>query len=199
MEHRHRDAGGRWSRLLDALGAAGRTREATEVLRLLGGGSGQRLLDVGGRTGAFTVRLTGAAKTVVVAEPEVPVVRVASRRYPELRFVAGVGEHLPFAARSFDRVTAIRSTHHMDDPEAFFREAGRVLVPGGRIVIEELAPASGFARVFSLFARRRHRHGLDLRGPDSWRTALRGVGFEDVQATTQGRWYFVWARTATRP
>ncbi|MCI4369840.1 MAG: class I SAM-dependent methyltransferase, partial [Thermoplasmata archaeon] len=118
MEHRHRDVGGTWSRFLDALGATGRAREASEVLRLLGGGPGLRLLDVGGRTGTFTVRLTGAAKTVVVAEPEVSVVRAASRRHPELRFVAGVGEHLPFAAGSFDRVTAIRSTHHMDDPEA---------------------------------------------------------------------------------
>jgi tocopherol O-methyltransferase len=42
--------------------------------------------------------------------------------------------HLPFASGSFDAVTFFDSVCHLPDKAAFFREAARILKPGGRLV-----------------------------------------------------------------
>jgi SAM-dependent methyltransferase len=41
---------------------------------------------------------------------------------------------LPFAAGSFDRIVFVDMVHHLAAPKAFFREAARVLAPGGAVV-----------------------------------------------------------------
>jgi len=153
------------------------------------------LLDVGGRTGAFTTRFAPPEAGVTVLEPEGDIVRAAERRHPEIRFVTGHGEKLPFPDATFDRVTAIRSTHHMEAPEQFFREALRVLTPGGRLVVEELAPSSGLAKLFSRLMRRRHHHRpMDFRGPPDWVRGVTDAAFELVTSDDGARWFFVTGR-----
>jgi SAM-dependent methyltransferase len=46
----------------------------------------------------------------------------------------GVGEHLPFAAESFDLVVSVWVLEHLKDPAAVFGEVRRVLRPGGHFV-----------------------------------------------------------------
>jgi ubiquinone/menaquinone biosynthesis C-methylase UbiE len=46
----------------------------------------------------------------------------------------GHAERLPFPEGSFDLVMSTDVIHHIGDREAYFREAARVLRPGGRIV-----------------------------------------------------------------
>lgn len=46
---------------------------------------------------------------------------------------------LPFKNNSFDSVVAIDVLHHIERPIRFFREAERVLKPGGRIILLEPA------------------------------------------------------------
>jgi SAM-dependent methyltransferase len=48
--------------------------------------------------------------------------------------VMGLGETLPFAARSFDLVTANVVVEHVADPKRFLGEIRRVLRPGGRFL-----------------------------------------------------------------
>jgi SAM-dependent methyltransferase len=57
---------------------------------------------------------------------------------PWLNAVADA-QHLPFAADSAGNIVMIDVLHHVEFPAGFFREALRVLRPGGRIVMVEPA------------------------------------------------------------
>jgi ubiquinone/menaquinone biosynthesis C-methylase UbiE len=178
------------SDLGDRLRLLGRGAEVERVRSMLGLRPGVRLLDVGGRTGAFTSEFARGIETVVVLEPDTASVRSGAVRHPSIRFLAGRGEEIPYPASSFDRVTAIRSTHHMASPDRFLGEAYRVLGSGGRIVLEELSPSSGLARFFSLLAGH-HHPPMEFRDASGWENALRAAGFADVRTAVGRRWYFV--------
>ena len=60
----------------------------------------------------------------------------AIARHPSLRHrVIGNGERMPFADGSFDLITANMVVEHVADPAQLFGEIGRVLAPGGRVIV----------------------------------------------------------------
>lgn len=56
--------------------------------------------------------------------------------------VVGTAENLPFAARSFDHALVVTTICFVDSAEMMAAEAGRVLKPGGRLVIGFIDRAS---------------------------------------------------------
>ncbi len=56
---------------------------------------------------------------------------------PNLTFVHGDAEDLPFDNESFDVVVNVESSHTYRKPEKFFREASRVLRPGGNFLFAD--------------------------------------------------------------
>jgi demethylmenaquinone methyltransferase/2-methoxy-6-polyprenyl-1,4-benzoquinol methylase len=126
----------------------------------------------------------------------------------DARFVEALGEALAIRGESFDLLTMGYALRHVSDLRAAFREYHRVLKPGGRVVIMEIAvPQSAFrkrllgwymGRVIPLVVR------LGTRSRDAeqmmryyWDTtancvppatimqALRDAGFRDVRRDVQ--------------
>jgi SAM-dependent methyltransferase len=116
-----------WSERAATYGAlmARATVHATETL-LDGIAAGDRVLDVGAGLGdlAAAAARRGAIVTGVDLAPEM--VRAARRRHPELTFVEGDAEALPFADGEFDAVVAAFVVNHLPEPERAVAEFKRV-------------------------------------------------------------------------
>jgi len=95
---------------------------------------GARIADLGCGSGAFTSLLARAGFDCVGVDLSAGMVTAARRRYPDVSFVAGDIEHLPFAGASFDGVLLSGVVHHFPDPARCAAEVFRVLRPGGRFM-----------------------------------------------------------------
>ena len=158
------DAYARWR--ASTLGRITERVELDVVLGLAGPLAGKRVLDVG--TGDGTYALEAAARGAVVTGIDLaPGMLEAARSRARDRRVAasfelGRAEALPFADGSFDVVIAVTVLCLVADPRLVMREMARVLAPGGRLVIGELARYNVWA------AERRVRGWL---GAKTWRHA----------------------------
>ncbi len=147
----------------------GRITDALEeklILDVVGPPAGLRILDVGCGDAALAVALAerGAIVTGVDADPRM---LAAGRARAEasgvtVRLLQGDIRALPFADGSVDMVLAVTVLCFMDDAAPAVREMGRVLRPGGRLVIGELGR-------WSLWAAKRRVSGW--LGSRVWRRA----------------------------
>lgn len=96
----------------------------------------ERGLEVGVGSGRFAQRL-GIGSGV---EPSETMAGLARDR--GVHTVRGVGEALPFAERTFDRVLIVVTLCYLDDPGRAMAEARRVLAPQGRLVVGVIDRAS---------------------------------------------------------
>jgi SAM-dependent methyltransferase len=105
------------------------------VFDRLGVEAGTRLLDVGCGAG-LAARLAGDRGAQVAGIDLSPAsVEFARERTPEGDFRAGDMETLPWEDGSFDAVTGFNSFQFAGDPVNAFKEARRVLGPGGRLAV----------------------------------------------------------------
>ncbi len=109
-----------------------------------------RLLDIGTGTGRLLELLARRAASAVGVDASRAMLALARGRLASLG--DGDGEvgvrqgdmyRLPFADAAFDVAIMHMLLHHADDPAAAVAEAARVLVPGGTLVVIDLAPHSG--------------------------------------------------------
>ena len=97
-----------------------------------------RALDIGCGSGLSTRALAGTATTSIGIEPVEAMVKVAPQVAPGASFVHGRAEALPFAARTFDLLTAAGSLNYVD-LDLFFLEARRVLAKNGLLFVYDFS------------------------------------------------------------
>jgi ubiquinone/menaquinone biosynthesis C-methylase UbiE len=122
----------RWSFYVEAT-----TRETLARLSL---GPADRLLDVGCGTGALLYRLSQQVPAAQLSgvDPVAEMLAVARRRLPpEVEVREGWAERLPFENAQFDVVVSCNVFHYVREPAAALHEMGRVLAPGGRLVLTD--------------------------------------------------------------
>lgn len=95
---------------------------------------GSLVLDVAGGTGLSTQALVALGARAVCIDVSAPMLRVAAAK--GLSCVFGAAEHLPVPDGRAAALT-VSSAVHWFDQDAFYREARRVLAPGGHLVLYE--------------------------------------------------------------
>jgi ubiquinone/menaquinone biosynthesis C-methylase UbiE len=97
-------------------------------------GADSRVLEVGCGTGNYALALEALAGCACWGiDPSEQMLARARERSQSGRFSPGRAERLDFPAATFDVVFSVDVIHHVADRAAYYREAHRVLGPGGRI------------------------------------------------------------------
>lgn len=118
------------------------------VARLAGAAPGRSVLDVGTGTGNLARVLVRHGASVTAVEPSAEMRKVAGEKLPGVPILDGQFLSLSVANESQDAVVSTYAFHHLTDGDKVrgAREMLRVLKPGGRIVLGDVAWASDEAR-----------------------------------------------------
>lgn len=116
------------------------------VTRLLHLGARGRVLDVGCGPGHVALLLAAMRSDLdlIGIDLSTHMLRIAeehravSEHGERVRFELADAKRLPYADASCDTVCSNTILHHIPDPVPFLRECGRVLAPGGALLVRDL-------------------------------------------------------------
>lgn len=100
---------------------------------------GERILDVAAGTGSSAAPLASKGALVTCLDLSEGMIAEGRRRHPDLEFVHGSAEALPFDDDTFDTVTISFGLRNVQHPKTALAEFYRVLKPGGNVVICEFS------------------------------------------------------------
>ncbi len=108
------------------------------VLRAMPQDHPRRVLDLGSGGGWLLEEYSaqsGRRTRAVCVDLGIASLRTLRERFPDALLVAADAERLPFRKASFDVVVASEVLEHLNDPSCVVRQAARILVPAGRLVV----------------------------------------------------------------
>jgi microcystin synthetase protein McyJ len=169
--------------------------------RKLGLDSSSHLLDVGCGMGSQDVYLTktftpAKIDALDVTWKHIEIARERATRAQidptRLEFHHGTAVSLPFAPQSFSQLLSVEAPEHFNTREDFFKEAYRVLQPGGVMVLADYTlaknPNNIFKKIFLSFARSIwHVPVANVYDNDVYKEKLLAQGFRQVTIENVGR------------
>ena len=149
----------RLGRIARSLLTLNRDREYLILKRFLSLMPSDQMLDIGSGDGFWTARFAFHCDSVIGLDPDQQLQELACgfHRSPNVQYVRGVAESLPFSDCSFDKVTSVSCLEHFADPLQGLREMVRVLKPGGRLAlsVDSLLPENS-SEAFREWHRKRY-------------------------------------------
>ena len=160
--------------------------EATtrETLRRLPMTPAARVLDVGCGTGELLRRLRAKYPDAVLAglDPVAEMLAVARDKLSgkeDLR--TGYADALPWGAGAFDVVVSCNMFHYISHPVEALREMGRVLRPGGSLVLTDWCDDYLACRVCNLYLRLTNRAFYKTYRQAECLELLHAAGYRDIE------------------
>ena len=181
------------------------------VLALLDRKECSRICEMGTSSGHFTVALqqTFPDAALCGVELSLPMLRQAQRVANENGWAwelhQAAAEDTPFADGSFDLVASYILLHELpaDAVRAVWREAFRILEPGGQVLMSDVTPYAALDRMAAWRA-----DWLAKRGGEPWwreaatldgKAEAEAAGFVDVKAGGPGGAPYPWVVVGTKP
>ncbi len=144
-----------------------------------------RVLDVGGAWGFYNRPLKSRGHHLTVLD----VVKPGFQKAPLVLYRPE--EAFPFADKSFDAVLLITMLHHVPDPEAILREAGRV--SRGIVVVVEDLYRHPLGRIWTIFRDMLYNfeffgHPMRFKKRSEWSEIFKRMGFGKLFETEIYTW-----------
>lgn len=144
--------------------------------------SDMRTIEIGAGTGLLGLALVGDVGELVLSDPSTGMLDVARAKLDALGRPGVSTMRLDLLAdeppaEPFDLAVSLLVLHHLEDTRAALGAIRRLLRPGGRIAIADLATEDGSFHTED--AEGIHHHGFD---PEALESKAREAGFADVEA-----------------
>jgi demethylmenaquinone methyltransferase / 2-methoxy-6-polyprenyl-1,4-benzoquinol methylase len=109
------------------------------MVRAIAPQPGERILDIAAGTGTSSAAIAKSGAEVIAFDFSPGMIAQGRTRHPDLEFVEGDAQQLPFGDDEFDAVTISFGLRNVEDPRRALTEMYRVLKPGGRVVVCEFS------------------------------------------------------------